>query len=298
MRTLYREWLALLLALVGVLVPLRTQAQAGLRLLHVETLGMRADRSRVRVGEMFRLVIHVRVRENVSSLGELIVPDLGTMQLLRDERRTTHRAGGTDVVETLVLEPTARGHHTFAPAYLEAIDPRALRPKRFSADRAISVDVTESEPAAGDAWDLGRSLTTLAMESLVVLTVALALLGRIRARRERSLVAGVTLCLWTGPAVSLPPSLSAPRVQGDPVAEALRAYCHSPGSMTLERLRAALFGAACAAPGATLRDALGSGDPALHDALRAAEGAAFAPIEARAAASRELIGATEAWLRR
>jgi hypothetical protein len=111
-------------------------------------------------------------------------------------------------------------------------------------------------------------------------------------------VAGVALCLSKGPAASLPPSLSTPRPQGDPVAEALRTYCHSPGSMTLERLRAALFGAAGAAPGATLRDALWSGDPALHDALRAAEGAAFAPTEARAAASRELIGATEAWLRR
>ncbi len=273
--------LALLVALLCVLWPPRTQAQGGLRVLDVEALGMRADRSQVRVGEMFHLVIHVRVRENVSALDELVVPDVGTMQLLGDERRTTHGAGGTDVVETLTLEPTAGGRYTFAPAHLDAIDPRALRPKRFSADRAITVVVTAPAPAAGgDGWDIGRSLATLVVMFVVMVAVALALLGRIRAK---------------GPAAPPPPSLSTPRER---VAAELRAYRRSPGSTTLERLRAALFGAAGAAAGATLRDALRNGDPALHDALRAAEGATFGPTEAREVASRELIDATEAWLRR
>jgi hypothetical protein len=288
--------LALLVALLCISWPLDTQAQGGLRVLHVDALGMRADPSQVRVGEMYRLVIHVRVRESVAALDELIVPDVGTMQLFGDERRTTHGARGTDVVETLTLEPTAGGRYTFAPAYLDAIDPRNLRPKRFSADRAITVVVTDPAPAAGvDGWDLFRSLTTLVAVFVVIVAVALALLGRIRARRERSLVADVTLCLSNGRAALPSPSLSAPRER---VAEALHAYRRSPGSATLKKLRAALFGAAGAAPGATLRDALRSGDPALHDALCAAECAAFAPTDAREGASRELIGATEACLRR
>lgn len=291
--------LALIVALLCVLWPLGTQAQGGLRVLDVEALGMHADRSQVRVGEMFHLVVHVRVRENLSALDELVVPDVATMQLLGDERRITHGAGGTEVVETLTLEPTAGGRYTFAPAYLDAIDPHALRPKRFSADRASTVVVTDPAPAAGgDGWELGRSIATLVVVFVVIAAVALALLGRIRARRERSLVADVTLCLSKGPAAPPRPSLSTPRVRGERVAEALRAYRRSPGSTMLERLRAALFGAAGAAPGATLRDALRIGDPALHDALRAAEGAAFGPTEAREIASRELIDAAEAWLRR
>jgi hypothetical protein len=288
--------LALLVALLCISWPLDTQAQGGLRVLHVDALGMRADPSQVRVGEMFRLVIHVRVRESVAALDELIVPDVGTMQLFGDERRTRHGARGTDVVETLTLEPTAGGRYTFAPAYLDAIDPRNLRPKRFSADRAITVVVTDPAPAAGvDGRDLFRSLTTLVAVFVVIVAVALALLGRIRARRERSLVADVTLCLSNGRAALPSASLSAPRER---VAEALHAYRRSPGSATLKKLRAALFGAAGAAPGATLRDALRSSDPALHDALCAAECAAFAPTDAREGALRELIGATEACLRR
>jgi hypothetical protein len=285
-------------ALLCVLWPPGTQAQGGLRVLDVEALRMRTDRSQVRVGEMFHLVIHVRVRENVSALDELVVPDIGTMQLLGDERRTTHGARGTDVVETLTLEPTAGGRYTFAPAYLDAIDPHALRPKRFSAGRAITVVVTDPARAAGgDGWDLGRSLATLVVVFVVIVAVVLALLGRIRARREPSLVADVTLCFSKGPAAPPPPppSVWTPRER---VAAALRPYRRSPGSTTLERLRAALFGAAGAEPGATLRDALRSGDPALHDALRAAEGAAFGPAQAREVASRELLDATEAWLRR
>jgi hypothetical protein len=282
-------------ALLCVLWPLGIQAQSGLRVLDVETLRMRADRSQMRVGEMLRLVIHVRVRENVSALDELIVPDVGTMQLFGDERRTTHGARGTDVVETLTLEPTAGGRYTFAPAYLDAIDPRDLRPKRFSADRAITVVVTDPAFAARiDGWDVGRSLATLVVVFVVILAVALALLGRIRARREPSLVADVILCLSKGPAAPPPPSLA---TRGERVAAALRAYRRSPGNAMLEKLRAAIFGAAGVAPGATLRDALGSGDPALHDALCAAEGAAFAPTDAREVASRDLIDATEAWLR-
>jgi hypothetical protein len=291
--------LALFVALLCLLWPLSMQAQGGLRVLHIQALGMRIDRSQVRVGETFHLVVQVRIRENLPALDELVVPDIGAMQLLGDERRTTHGAGGTDVVETLTLEPTAGGRYTFAPAYLDSINPRDLRPKRFSARHAITVVVTDP-PAAigGEGWEAGRSLATFLSGFVVIVAVALALLGRIRARRERSLVADVTLCFSAGPAAPPLPSFSRPRIRGESVAEALRAYRRSPGRTMLEKLRAALFGAAGAAPGATLRDALRSGDPALHDALRAAEGAAFGPTEARELASRELIDAAEAWLRR
>ena len=262
---------------------------------------MQADRSQLRVGEVFHLAIHVRVRENVSALDELIVPDVGTMQLLGDERRTTHSSGGSDVVETLTLEPTARGRYTFAPAYLDAIDPHDLRPKRFSANHAVTVIVTDPAVVGSSGWARARSLATLVAALIVVVAVALALLGWIRTPRERTPVADVALNLAKGPPAPPPPSLATPRER---VAYALRAYRRSPGTTALEKLRTELFDAAGAVPGATLRDALrtlrrahGENDPALQDALRAAEGAAFGPTEAREALSRKLVDATEEWLR-
>lgn len=286
-------------------------AQA-LRMLNVSALSMSADRTHLDVGEVFHLGIHARVRENIAALDELVIPDVGTMQLLGDERRTTHGAGGTDVVETLTLEATMRGRYTFAPAHLDVIDPRDLSPKRFSADRAVTVVVADPALVGRvDGWALGRSLATLLAALVAVAAVTLALMGRVRARRERTLVADVTLCLSKGPPAPPAPLPSTPRER---VAEALRVYRHSPRTAALEKLRAALFGAAGAPPHATARDALaalrlnsskpqhetreGPGDGTLRDALLAAERTAFGPLEGRDEASRELVERTEAWLGR
>ncbi len=279
--------LALVLALPGAAL-----AQTSLHVLHVESLGMRADRTRVHVGEPFHLAIHVRVREDVAALDELQIPDVGTMQVLGDERRTIHSAAGTDVVETLTLEPSARGRFTFAPAYLDAIDGRDGKPKRFSADHPVTVVVDLPGPLGADP---GRLLRRLAGGLLVALGLGLALvllvlLGRMRRRREPPAVPAPQ------PVAVAPPA--PPRSPRDEVAAALRAYRLAPSAAALAGLRAALFAAAGAAPGATLRDALGAtADGRLRGALLAAERAAFGPDRARDEAAAELVGAAEGWLR-
>jgi hypothetical protein len=292
---------ATIAAIVAVLAPSLAGAQS-LRLLHVEALGMRADHTHVRVGEIFHLAIHVRVAENVSALDELVIPDVGRLQLLGDERHTTHAAHATDVVETLTLDATETGRYTFAPAYLDAIDPHDLRPKRYSANHGITVVVASPAVVARrDPWAIGRSLASAVAVVVIGAVLGLALLGRIRPRRERSPVPDVAL-YWKNapPAPPPPPPPATPRER---VAEALRAYRRSPGRVALEKLRAALFEAAGATPGATLRDALrtlrhaANEDPVLSDALRAAEDAAFGPEDVRGAASRALVEATESWLR-
>jgi hypothetical protein len=267
-------------------------AQTSLRPLRVRDLSMRADRARVHVHEPFHLAIHVHVSENVAALDELVIPDVGTMQMLGDERHTTHSAGGTDVVETLTLEPAAAGRFTFAPAYLDAIDARDGKPKRFSANRPVTVVVDAGAPL-GEA--VGGVLRWLAAGALIVLgagiaVVALVALGRRRRRRE-----GPVVPVPQPAAVAAPPPANTPR---DAVAAALRAYRVAPAAAALSMLRSALFAAAGAANGATLRDALSAtNDHGLRGALLAAERTAFGPAYARDAASVELIDATEAWLR-
>ncbi|MEA2663892.1 MAG: hypothetical protein QOI11_836, partial [Candidatus Eremiobacteraeota bacterium] len=168
-------------------VPSWAGAQTSLRALHVRDLSMRADKAHVRVHEPFRLAIHVHVNENVAALDELVIPDVGTMQMLGDERHTTHSAGGTDVVETLTLEPAVAGRFTFKPAYLDAIDARDRKPKRFSASRPVTVVVDSGAPLAESA---GSALRQLAAGTLIALGAAVALaalvvLARRRRRRER-----------------------------------------------------------------------------------------------------------------
>jgi hypothetical protein len=281
---------ALGLAIVAMLVA--PAAARGLRRLHVDALSMRADRTRLEVHQVFHLSIHTHVRERVVALDEIVVPDVGTMLLEGDERRVTQNAGGTDVVETLTLEPVASGTYTFKSAYLDAIDARTGKPSRFSSN---PVTVVVGDAVAGLAYPsaaailralLGAVFAVLAIVAAVVVVVVVL---KNRRRREPAVV--------TAPQ-SVPAAPPPPRTSRDAVAEALRAYRSAPANGSLTALRASLFEAAGRNAGATLRDALAAtSDRELRAALTAAEHAAFGPAHARDAASAELIGATEAWLR-
>ncbi len=269
-----------------------TASAQGLRTLHVDALAMHVDHSRLHIGEVFHLAIHVHVREHVSALDELVIPDVGTMQLLGDERQTTHAKGGTDVVETLTLEPTMQGRYTFGPAYLDAIDARTGRPTRFSADRPVTVVVASPAPTVADgARILRRSLgVVLAVIALAAILFAVLALGRLRRSRE-----GVAVSVASPVPVTPPASPPTPRER---VRAALRALQMAPGAGALATLRAELFAVAGAPAGATLRDALSrTGDRMLRTALVAAEHAAFGPAMSRESATVELIDATQAWLK-
>ena len=263
---------------------------ASLRTLHVDALSMRADRTHVAIGDVFHLAIHVRVRENVAALDELVVPDVGTMKLEGDERHVTSAPAGTDVVETLTLEPTAAGTFTFKGAYLDAIDARTHKPSRFSAN-SVRVVVTRAfalfypSPYA-DIWRFMIGIM-LAGSAVLVAIAVLVTITRTRARRVPEPA--------PAPVVTAPPAPA--RTPRDDVADALRAYRSAPANGSLTRLRGALFVAAGTNAGATLRDALGAAaDPELRGALTAAERTAFGPAPDRDAASAQLIDATATWL--
>jgi hypothetical protein len=283
-----RVALALGTAWLAVAVPAAAQ---GLRTLQVEALGMHADHTQVTVGEVFHLAIHTRVREHVAALDELVVPNLGTMQLEGDERRVTGSAAGTDVVETLTLEPTASGTYTFNGAYLDAIDARTGKPTRFSANpvRVVVVDAPGLlSPSSPRQW---RTIGEVVLLGAAFVMIAIVVALPFRSRRRRPAPAENVV----PPAAAPPPAPS--RTPRDEVADALRAYRSAPATGSLLRLRGALFAAAGAQPGATLRDALAvTGDLSLRAALGAAERTAFGPAYLRDASSVELIDATQRWL--
>jgi hypothetical protein len=269
----------------------------GLRTLHVDALSMRADATRVDVGATFHLAIHARVRERVPALDELVIPDVGTMHVLGDERRVTASKAGTDVVETLTLEPAEPGAFTFAPAYLDAVDARTHKPSRFSSNPVrVVVGVAgpsywiRISPLLAVVRAVAIAIGILVALAAVILATAL-LLTVARRRREVGVVNPSPAAVAAPP----PPQQPTPR---DAVANALRAYRTSPAESALLGLRSALFVAAGSSPGATLRDALAAThDGSLRAALTAAEHAAFGPAALRDDASRQLVDATEAWLR-
>jgi hypothetical protein len=275
---------ALLLALA---LPANAQS---LRRLHVDALSMRVDRAQLHVGQVFHLAIHARVRENVQALDELVIPDLGTMQSLGDERHTVHVPGGTDVVETLTLQPTVSGPFRFQPAYFDAIDARTGKPSRFSSN-VVTVVVEGPSRLDSMAAQLTAALeraAVIALGLIVALVLATALARRLRRPAKPSPVR----------VAAAPPPLPPRREPRDVVADTLCEYRVTPSTGQLHALRAALFAAAGVSSGATLRDALTHApDQRLREALIAAERGAFGPEYARAAASVELIDATEAWLR-
>lgn len=286
------------IALVAAAPAFASCAAAGaqaLRPLHVTALSMRADRMRIDVGAVFHLAIHAHVREHVAALDELVIPDVGTMQLLGDERSVTHAGGETDVVETLTLEPVKSGAYTFRPAYLDAIDARTGRPSRFSSNAVRVVVVAPVASAAERYGALARLGGEVLLALLACVAVVLAAIGALRLRRARARARADVAPAAPPPAAAAPAPARAPR---DEVAEALRAYRLSPAEPALRRLRASLFTAAGTNGGSTLGDALAATtDRELRIALIAAERAAFGPPADRDEASRELAGATEAWLR-
>lgn len=282
---------ALGLTILSLTMP-RPAAAEGLRTLQVDALSMRADRTHLRVGEVFHVAIHVHVRERVGALDELVVPNVGTMQLEGDERAVSGSPNGTDVVETLTLEPAVAGTFTFNPAYLDAIDGKTGKPTRFSTDPVrVVVD------PAGVAYPSSRAMWGIAGEiAIIVATIVAVAIGIVAIVRSRRRGPRPSPVLAAAPPI--PASGPPPRTVRDEVADALRAYVSAPANGSLVRLRAALFAAAGARPGATLRDALATtGDPALRTALGAAERTAFGPAYLRDASSVELIDGTQAWLR-
>jgi hypothetical protein len=260
---------------------------AALRALHVDALSMRADRTQLQVGQVFHLSIHAHVRERIAALDELVVPDVGTMKLEGDERHVTSTPSGTDVIETLTLEPTQSGSFTFSGAYLDAIDARTGKPSRFSAN-PVRVGVA----APGYRLPTVQSIAqTFVAVSVIVALVAGVVVAIVLVLRVPRAVAGAV------PApVAPPPALR--RTPRDDVADALRAYRVAPANGSLTRLRETLFAAAGTPGGATLRDALAAtADQPLRAALVAAERTAFGPAHVRDSASADLVAATEGWLR-
>lgn len=263
--------------------------------LHITALGMHGDKRSVAVGEPFHVTIHVHVTETRDRLDELVLPTLDNAIDLGDERRRVATpGGGTDFYEIMTVAASAPGRSTFSPAYIDAIDPANGRAFRYSS-QPLTVRVSAGAPLDTLAQSVLRGVLQLALwvgGALVALIGVLVLVWALRLRARRK----------PRPTPPAPEPVSPPAAAataGDPLRRALAEYRLRPDDATLDALRAALFGRAGAAPGATLADALqalGRRDPDLARAMAVAERARFGPAGERDTAQRDLLALLDAYL--
>jgi hypothetical protein len=196
-----------------------------------------------------------------------------------------HGPAGTDIDETLTLEPVEPGSFLIPGAYLDAIDARTGKPTRFTANGVRIIAGAVPANAGG-----------MRRIALVLLGLLVAAMGVLLARRTLLRRVGRAVPAQQ-PAVAVVPPSTPTRSPRDLVRDALAAYHRAPSRLALAELRGALFVASGSSPGATVRDATArTSDEALRVALRDADAATFAPGDARRAAENELLETVETWL--
>lgn len=204
------------------------QAQQYQRL-HVRSFTLSSDTARPQLEQPFHVTLTIRVSENLAQLENVFLPTFFGAEELGDEQQITHGPGGTTYRETLTLVGHARGMLSVSPAYLDAIDARDGKAKRFVSN-ALQLPI-----GGGPIGMLRRTLRTAALAVIEVVLVAAAVfvlialfrrrprrpaepaaaapevppvvvdppknelagaLERLRARRDRSAVMSVRAALW------------------------------------------------------------------------------------------------------
>ncbi len=265
-----------------------------LRAVHVTLLALASDTGHPVVERSFHLLINARFRERVVNPDELILlPALGGLQIVGDERHTTHGSAGTDYVETITVVAHAAGEVHVGAAHFDAIDARSGKPSHFSSNELNLVvgGGAIQHPLAASLSNLVAALAKIALAALVLFGVLV--LAR-RRSGPRSLSA-------------TPPQIDTSPVEQDPMQSNSQRLRSALGALKTRRDRVAVFDARAALwqtlganGGATLHDVLQrtpSGNGTLTSALRATEQAAFIAEKHLPRALDDMIFSLECYLR-
>jgi hypothetical protein len=270
-----------------LLVPAGESCAQPLARLHVDALGMHADRSSAPVGAAVHVTIHLHVRERLATVDNLVLPDLSNLEIIGDERRVHTDSSGTDYVETLSVTGITAGAAHLTPAHLDAIDARNGKPTRFSSND-LTLRIGSQAPLPNPFAVAMRIVWRAFLMSAGIVAGIAVLIGliRLRHKRERPPVARAV-----PQAVQLPPV--------DPRADLKRAVLALRAESTRIRAletRAALRRCAGASAGETLAALLlrlDADETALRAALRLAERAAFVADERLQGSIEEFLAAAE-----
>lgn len=238
--------------------------------LHVTSLTLRADTVRPQIEKPFHLVINAHFKESMKSADFIVLPNLAELELLGDERHTLGGPSGTDFSETISVVAHHSGALHVDPAFLNAVDARDGKPKRFSSnDLTLRIEGGALE----DPFAQFRKGAEMAVKALAALAVLFFFVLVFYRRRSAPAL----------PAAAKPHEIAfAPPVQqktlrhrlGDALEELRRRRVRA----NVLAVRNLLWEYAGGGPGETLSDVLqktGTENRALLPALRLTERAAF-----------------------
>ena len=240
--------------------------------LRVTSFTFSTDTSSPHQEQLFHLIIDVRLDGHVADVEGVVLPQLDTLEIAGDEKHTTPRGGGTEYRETIGVVAHRGGAISIPPAYLDAVDARDGKPKRFLSN-PLSLDVAgpASVLRSTAAWSGATLFGGFVLGALAIVALALVAL-RLRTPPQ-SQGADPTPAQPAKPAVALP-DVATPdgatrarlRLSADPTREGALAA------------RTVLWTSVGAGDGETLADVVrrpAAHDPALRAVLRAIERAAF-----------------------
>lgn len=251
-----RLGLALVLALL--LLPGVSSAQQYQRL-HVRSFTLRSDTSNPQLEQPFHVSVTIRVAERVARLENVYLPTFFGAEELGDEQQISSGHDGTTYRETLTLVAHARGMLTISSAYLDAIDARDGKPKRFISN---SLRIPVGGGPVNAVWDTLRAVAFVVMDVLIVgaaVFVVAVIFWRRRARPSP-----------VPPPAPPPPPLPEIQELPDPARELASAFAllrQRRDRAAVLVLRNALWHAAGASSGETLSDVLRR-PPATDEHLR------------------------------
>lgn len=238
----------------------------------------------------FHLIIDVRLRGRVTDLEGVVLPQLGTLEILGDEKHTLAAGSDTDYRETIAVVAHQGGAIHIPPAYLDAIDARDGKPKRFlSNELALNVagpaSVLAAPVARARLWPVAGFL----VGAVLIVGLAFAAFGL------RKTSPPVVASQPEPPAdPALPQAVAAP----DAAAIARARLASDPTRDGALAARSVLWRSVGAGDGETLADVVrrpGAHDPALRAVLRAIERAAFTDDADRPAAIDDALRALDGY---
>jgi len=257
------------------------------RVLHVRTLAISVDRTRVRVGEPLHLTVRAVVGDRVEALPELILPDLTAFQVLADSERLVHLDDTTSFIARLTITPNVPGRLRIGSAALDAVDARSGRAMRYRsgtiAIEALPVTPDEAARVLARAREIGVTAVAVVLACTAGLLVVL--------RR----VAAGSAAASSAPALPVLSEAASPLPAPDTLAAWADRLRHAPTRANAVAARAELWARLGAQVTETADDVLRKTSAmAWRRAIRAAERAAFVEPAGEAAAARELAEALEA----
>ena len=236
-----------------------------LQQLHVKSFTLTSDTAHPKLNEPFSVTVTINVAENVATLENVYLPTFIGPEELGDERQYAHGPSGTIYRETMTLEAHAAGPLEITSAYLDAVDARDGKPKRFISN-SLHLRV------GGAPLDLLAPVRALLKFVLELVLLAAAVFVLFSVFRRRGMAAPVQPVAHPQPA---PAPIVSPGMRLD---AALKDLERLRTRSALLRVRDALWQLAGAGTGETLNDVLvrpQAKDPALQRMLVLVERAAF-----------------------